>query len=353
MACGSDYHSLDVCEKTVSADDIFNLYQTRLQHLVTTLETCPETLPEELPKIFPVDPYCQCQLGVQPRSTVTCIHCTQVRRLMDYRYLAPEREFTIVAGQHTGRCLVVEESNNVASSITVCDKVVAMDKFTLATVIHSYIYQKLLQVGFHTILPCYTSFICSTNGYRLLEASEPLSAVLVDDLSCQQALKQIATTIHYLTHVNFHRRSPRLEDWRIIRQPIAYTYKGVHVNCAFRVVLADFCDATLRIGEYWYTDNQVQRSFNNRPVSAIGPEVYRLTPATVDEFHHQRRLGKWNNGSYLWCSYLSCCWDLLNKNSCSVLPELNKLYPVSPTTVYYQDMPQDALTTTLEQMSIW
>ena len=353
MSDDNGYYTLELGASTLSADSIFAQYQRGLKLLVDTVDNCPDLLPIELPKIFPVDLYCQCQLGMQPRSAVSCMNCTQIRRLMDYRYIAPDTGFAITTGKHMGKEVVAEEYEKVACSITIAGKLVVLDRFTLCNLIHCYLYQKLLSVGFHTILPCYTAFICATNGYKIVRTSEPIADVMVDDLSCQQVLKQIATTLHYLTYVNFHRRNPRASDWRVIRQPIAYTYKGVSINAPFRVVLADFYDSTIRVGERWYVDHQAQVGLvgRNRPLQNITTDIFRLTPSTVDEFHYQRGLGQWNNGSFLWCSYLTELWSMLN--TCSKLAELAQLFPVDPTTYFYQDLSQNALSTSLEQMSTW
>ena len=355
MADELGYHTIEAGAVTLSSDSIFTQYQKGLKQLVNLIQNCPEELGTELLKIFPVDPYCQCQLGMQPRSLVSCIHCTQIRRLMDYRYIAPDTEFVVVAGRYTGKKILAQECEKVSYSVTVqnscANKLVIMDKFTLSNVIHCYIYQSLLSIGFHTILPCYTAFTCATNGYKLIRASDPLSDVMIDDLACQQVLKQMATTLDYLTHINFHRRNPKASDWRVICQPVAYSYKGVSVNAPFRVVLSDFSDSTMRVGEHWFVDYQSQAVMVNRPLQNVGPVTFRLTPSTIDEFHYQRGTGQWNNGSYLWCSYLTELWPLLSH--CSRLSELSGLFPVETTSCYYQDLPQNALAASLEHMAKW
>lgn len=353
MADIGGYYTLEAGDNTLSADGIFTQYNKGLTYLVQLVETCPEQFSTELVKVFPVDPYCQCQLGMKPRSNVSCVHCTQIRRLMDYRYVAPDTEFVVASGKYSGKQLMTVEYEKVGCTVTMHDKVVILDKFTLCNLIHCYLYQKLLTVGFHTILPCYTAFVCSTNGYKLVRCSEPLSSVMVDDLSCQQVLKQIATTLDYLTYVNFHRRNLCADDWRVINQPIAYSYKGVNVNAPFRVVLADFSDSTIRVGDKWYIDYQAQNSMynRNRPLTGITDDTFRLTPSTIDEFHYQRGLGQWNNGSYLWCSYLMSLWNKLA--CCSRTTELAQLFPSGTDSYFYQDLPQNGLATTLERMSQW
>ena len=345
------YCTLEAGSTTLSADSIFTQYNKRLLQLVQIVEECPEQFAAELVKVFPIDPYCQCQLGMMPRSGVSCVHCTQIRRLMDYRYVAPDTNFVVSSGKYSGKELMAVEYENVGCSVTLQGKMVVLDKFTLCNIIHCYLYQKLLSVGFHTILPCYTAFVCSSNGYKLVRTSEPLENVMVDDLSCQQVLKQIATTLDYLTYVNFHRRTLSADDWMVIRQPIAYSYKGVHINAPFRVVLADFNGATIRVGDRWYIDHQAKNSIINRPLQNVDDSTFRITPSTIDEFHYQRGMGKWNNGSYLWCSYLSALWSKLEP--CSRIGELEILFPEGTDNTFYQDLPHDALARSLEKMSTW
>jgi len=351
MADISGYHTLEAGGTTVSADNIFVQYGKGLSYLVWIVENCPDQFTTELAKIFPNDPYCQCQLGMRPRSAVSCVHCSQIRRLMDYRYMAPNTEFVVANGRYVGKKLLVVEDEKVSCKAVVQDQVVILDRFTLANVIHCYLYQKLLTVGFHTILPCYTAFTCATSGYRLVRSSEPLSAVLLDDMACQQALKQIATTLDYLTHVNFHRRELCANDWRVIQQPVAYKYKGVCVNASFRVVLANFTDCTVRVGQRWFVDQQTIIKKGQRPLSQVNEQTFRLTPSTADDFHCQREQGQWNNGSYLWCSYLQCLWEQLA--CCTRLDELQALFPSGTNSCYHQDLSQTALPSTLEKMALW
>lgn len=347
----NNYYTLEAGSTTLSSDSILSQYDKRGGMLEQLLETVPEQLTTEIGNVFPVDLYCQCQLGIKPRSTVTCLHCTQIRRLMDYRYIAPHTPFVISAGSHIGKELITIEYEKVGCSVKIKNTLVILDKFTLANLIHCYLYRKLQKVGFNTILPFYTAFICSTTGYTLVALSEPIDDVLMDDVSCQQALKQIATTLDYLTYANFHRRTPCADQWRVIRQPIAYTYKGVTVNSRFRVVLSDFSDSTIKVKDQWYTDYQSANIMVNRPLQNVDADTFRLTPSTIEEFHSQRGSGQWNNGSFLWCSYLIDLWSKMS--CCSKLTELSKLFPTSTDSCFYQDLPQNALAASMEKMSKW
>lgn len=295
------YHDFECCEWTRGIDTLMARYKQDRDEITSLIMHNPDKLITSIWKQdgpLAIDNGCRCQMGRgERRSPFACAQCSNMRRLIDFRFGGVERPFQLQCGQFVGKNLVVTNTDVVEpfiawdedsarrarayvqqyNDLTACGtpsvdnlRCITGDSFTIKTLIMWMIDRLFTERGLPHIPTLYTAFICSGVGYSLYDMPsigsmndlhkiaayhdvDPTTKSMKSQHFAYMPLKssiartiivQLLVTLLELSRLNFSHGTPSIHGLTFNKDPISYMYDGVHINGPITLQITDLWNAS-------------------------------------------------------------------------------------------------------------
>lgn len=338
------YQAIDCCEHTRSSDALFARYSEERQSIVALMKRDGLALVEKLWSYHGFlcrDDYCQCSMGTNHMLTSqACAQCTNMRRLIDFRYSPGLNPFIIKYGQLAGRKMIVKRMRVGAPRLRVSPAytqhlhqyakqydgdvsditVINGDVFTISVLVHMALSRYMAENDLPHVQPLYTAFICRDDGYKLTEVSDmasleelhqhghyhqtqsdmttskhsaygPLKVEVV-----QTIIQQLLVILLELSEVNFAQKHLSLHNIAYCDQPVSYLYDDVTVCGPLTLQWVNFNQASATLENYHYCCDNISSHgimscpFEVRNLEKFG-QWYRLSSNNLEHYQELRSLG--------------------------------------------------------------
>lgn len=294
------YHDIECCEWTRGVDTLLSRYADDREKVAYLIMNDPETLVETIwtrEGPLAIDNGCLCKMGNgERRSPFSCAQCSNMRRLIDFRLGGVERPFQLECGQSAGKNLIVTSSEvdtpslawdeeavqrkrmytRQYSNLSICGtpnvgnmRCITGDPFTIRTLISWMIYKMFSDNGLPHSPLMHTAFICSGVGYSLydmpsigtiselhkIEAFAELEPNIVRSI-----ITQLLVILMELSAINFSHGAPSIHSLIFTKDPVSYSYDGVHVQGPITLQIADLWNSSATFNEVHYFPRNVESS---------------------------------------------------------------------------------------------
>ena len=310
------YHDFECCEWTRGIDTLLFRYHQDREEITSLISTDPNKLINTIWKPegpLAIDNECRCQMGNgENRSPFACAQCKNMRRLIDFRLGGVERPFQIECGNSAGKNLIVssteisspflswdEDASRRARSyiqqyrtLTLCgtpnvhnQRCITGDSFTIRTLIMWMIANQFHEKGLPHIPTLHTAFICSGVGYSLYTMPsigtmselhkiasyhnlDPSNSVKSQHFAymplksniARTIITQLLVTLLELSQINFSHGTPSIHGLIFNKDPVSYSYDGVHVEGPLTLQISDLWNASATFNHVHYFPKNIKSS---------------------------------------------------------------------------------------------
>jgi hypothetical protein len=414
------YHDLECCEWTRGIDTLLSRYAQDREEITDLIMNDPDELIATIWKqdgILAIDNTCRCRMGCgDKRSPFACAQCKNLRRLIDFRLGGVERPFRIECGDSVGKNFIVSSTNITSPFLAYDDEstrraklfvqqyqyltscgtpdihdmeCVTGDSFTIRTLVLWMIAKMFAEKNLPHIPSLLTVFICSGVGYSLYDMPTIGTVSELHKIEAyhnKTTLKseiartiiiQLLVTLLELSNVNFSHGTPSIHGLIFNKEPVSYSYDGVHVTGPITLQITDLWNSSATFNDYHYFPKNTTSSMciernmfvpeittktismahcydiGNTPCSGDGPcpdstvydvckqrnvVIYRLTNSTLDIYNAIRHIGfpLYSNSFDFYCFMVSLMCD---KSFFDAMNDDPKLYRLWSMMWLIEDLP--------------
>lgn len=318
------YHDFECCEWTRGVDTLLFQYKKDRDEVVTLVLDDPDNLIKTIWKQdgpLAIDNGCRCQMGAgERRSPFTCAQCSNLRRLIDFRMGGVDKPFQIECGESAGRNFIVLSTDITAPfltwdedsarrarnyvqqyhNLTICGtpnlnelRCITGDSFTIRTLLLWMIHYIFSDKGLPHIPLLQTAFICRGTGYSLfdmpsigpiselhkIEAYHDIDPKTKSMITSSGSIKsqhfaytplkgniartiiiQLLVILLELSNIHFSHGTPSIHGLIFNKDPVSYSYDGVHVEGPITVQISDLWNSSATFNHIHYFPKNIKSS---------------------------------------------------------------------------------------------
>lgn len=328
------YNCILCCNDTRNVDDLFDRYKRERDSILFSLIEEPETIYDKIwssKGLLSRDSKCMCNGGRNKKYTpYKCPQCINIGRLKDYDN-KNEKSFMIETGSNVGTFLMLielsigklysevsqKDKNRVANFLFKNDivlscgsqriddlKFLRSDFFTNNTLISWIVEIIFTEKDLPHSLDLFTSYICGSNGFVLLESPTigsfqklKLKASIEkwdsEDV-CESICKQLGVYIDVLSEHFFSHGISTLDTLMFSDKKTEYDYKDLNIRSKFTLHIVDHSYSSITYKDIrLYSGSDISdmiMNFSDLTI-IIANDMFKITNSSHVMFDHIRHSG--------------------------------------------------------------